>query len=383
MKIFSKYFAFLFLSFNLLSAQGNKVNVTFKIVTPGLDDTSKVFIAGNNEALGNWNAGKIQLEKINNDLWSKTIQFEKGITIEFKFTIGSWEKEALNDDKTIGQNKSLVVNNDTVVTYTIRNWREGFNFKINGQITGKVEYHKNFTFDSLKTRDIIVWLPPDYEKNKDIHYPVLYMHDGQNIVDPRTSSMFIDWQVDETTDSLIRNNLIEPIIIVGIYNTDDRGAEYNNTPLGKLYMKFVVDKLKPFIDSKYRTKPDRLNTAVAGSSMGGLISFMLAWEYPEVFSKAACFSPAFKFENLNINYVDVVKNYKGKKRNLLFYIDNGGINLEIRLQPGIDEMIEALKEKDYIPEKDFYVTIDKDADHNEAAWAKRMWRPLKLFFGGE
>ncbi len=379
-KIF-KYCLFLFISCNLLYAQNNKVNVTFEIAAPGLDDTTKIFIAGNHDELGNWNAGKIQLEKKNNDLWSKTIQFEKGITIEFKFTKGSWEKEALNDDETIGQNKKLVVRNDTIVAYTIKNWREGFNFKINGQITGKVEYHKNFTFDSLKARDIIVWLPPDYEKNINERYPVLYMHDGQNIVDPRTSSMFVDWQVDETSDSLIRNGIIEPIIIVGINNTDDRGDEYNNTPLGKLYMNLIVDKIKPFVDSNYRTKTDRLNTSTVGSSMGGLISFMLAWEHPEIFSKAACFSPAFKIAD--IDYVKEVLSYEGKKRNLFFYIDNGGVNLEAMLQPGVDEMIKALQAKGYKPDYDYYLYIDKEAEHNEAAWAKRMWRPLKLFFGVE
>lgn len=379
-KIF-KYSSVIFICCNLLYAQNNKVNVTFEITAPGLEDTSQVFITGNQPEFGNWNPAIVKLDKVDKTVWRKTFQFSKGTELEFKFTKGSWNKEALNDDATIPQNKRLIANNDTIVTFIINNWRDNFNFKVPGQITGKVEYHKNFSFDSLKTRDIIVWLPPDYEKNKDIHYPVLYMHDGQNIIDPRTSSMFIDWQVDETADSLIQNNFIQPIIIVGIYNTDDRGDEYNNTPLGKLYMKLVVEKIKPFIDSNYRTKPDRLNTAVAGSSMGGLISFMLAWEYPEVFSKAACFSPAFKIAE--IDYVKEVLNYEGQKRNLLFYIDNGGVNLEAMLQPGVDEMTKALQAKGYKPDYDYYVYIDKEAEHNEAAWAKRMWRPLKLFFGVE
>lgn len=112
--------------------------------------------------------------------------------------------------------------------------------------------------------------------------------------------------------------------------------------------------------------------------MGGLISFVIAWDYPEVFSKAACFSPAFKFRDYN--YVDIVRNYSGKKKNLLFYLDNGGVGLESALQPGIDEMVDALKTLDYKQEKDFFLYIDKEAEHNEAAWAERMWRPLILFF---
>jgi len=204
------------------------------------------------------------------------------------------------------------------------------------------------------------------------------MHDGQNLIDPRTSNTFVDWQVDETADSLIIKGEIEPVIIVGINNTAARAQEYNKTPLGELYMKLIVEKIKPFVDKNYRTLPDRLNTTVGGSSMGGLISFILVWDYPDVFSKAACFSPAFKFRDFN--YVTEVEKYNGKKKNLMFYIDNGGVGLESVLQPGIDEMIDVLKKKGYAEGKDFFVFIDKDAEHNEAAWAKRMWRPLKLFF---
>ncbi|MEW6196655.1 MAG: alpha/beta hydrolase-fold protein [Bacteroidota bacterium] len=379
-----KIFFYLILIFVYISpfyAQVQKVKITFEIITPGIDDTATVYIAGNQPELGNWNPGEVKLERINKQLWKKTFEFPKGMELAYKFTKGSWGKEALNDDATIPQDKRLKVNNDTLITFTINNWRDNFNFKVPGQITGSVEYHKNFVMEGLKPRDIIVWLPPGYDKNVNERYPVLYMHDGQNIVDPRTSSMFVDWQVDETADSLIRNNIVEPVIIVGINNTDDRGDEYNNTPLGKLYMKLIVEKIKPFIDSNYRTKPDRLNTSTAGSSMGGLISFMLAWEYPEIFSKAACFSPAFKIAD--IDYVKEVLNYEGKKRNLLFYIDNGGVNLEAMLQPGVDEMTKVLREKCYKENVDFYVYIDKEAEHNEAAWAKRMWRPLKLFFGIE
>ncbi|MCK7520815.1 MAG: alpha/beta hydrolase-fold protein [Ignavibacteriales bacterium] len=149
-----------------------------------------------------------------------------------------------------------------------------------------------------------MWLPPSYELNLEKRYPVLYMHDGQNVFDPATSSFGYDWRADEVADSLINAETINEIIIVGIYNTTDRGFEYSYSPLGYKYMDFVVSKLKPFIDSEYRTLPDAENTAVAGSSLGALITFMLSWNYPDVFSKAACFSSALKIQDLN--YVDTV-----------------------------------------------------------------------------
>jgi len=261
-----------------------RINITLQVEAPTLSDSESVYVAGNTLGLGNWNPGKVVLEKFNKNLWRKTFQFSKGMTIEYKFTKGSWQKEALHNDATVPSNSILKIVKDTVVSVAINNWRDKFNFKVAGQITGKIEYHKNFGIEGLKPRDIIVWLPPNYERESGKRYPVLYMHDAQNIFDPHTSNTFIDWQVDETADSLIRNGEIEPIIIVGINNTDERSIEYSDTPLGHLYMNLIIEKVKPFVDSKYRTLPDRKNTAVGGSSMGGLISMMCTWEYPDVFS---------------------------------------------------------------------------------------------------
>jgi predicted alpha/beta superfamily hydrolase len=356
-----------------------KVKITLEITTPTLDDSSIVYVTGNIEPLGFWKADKIPMKKISKEKWIYEFITDKNEQIEYKFTKGNWQTEALGNDLSIPRNNILIASKDTTVTKTIINWRDKFNFKVEGQVTGKVDYYKNFVIDGLRPRNIFVWLPPNYETEKDKRYPVFYMHDGQNLIDPKTSNTFHDWRVDEVADSLIRNNEIEPFILVGINNTDDRANEYNNTELGKLYMKLIVEKIKPFVDKNYRTLADAKNTAVGGSSMGGLISMICVWEYPNVFSKAACISPAFRINS--IDYVKVVKDYSGEKKNLLIYIDNGGKGLETLLQPGIDSMIDVLNQKGYKENKDYFVFIDDQAEHNETAWAKRIWRPLKLFFG--
>jgi len=373
-----KIILFLFIVVSLLDAQ-EKVRVNLEVISPTLDDTSKIYIAGNIEKLGGWNPNKIMLEYKGAKIWSRQFEIVKGTRLEYKFTKGSWATEALGSDSSIPQNSVLVVNQDTTVSATIFNWRDKFNFKVKGQITGTVKYHKNFVQPGLKSRDIFVWLPPDYETNLNKHYPVFYMHDGQNLVDPRTSNTFIDWQVDEVADSLIRAEKIEPFIIVGINNTDDRGTEYSNTPLGKRYIKLIVEKIKPFIDKSYRTLPDPKHTAIGGSSMGGLISMICAWEFPDVFSKAACFSPAFMFQDFD--YTKVIQQGKSPKKNLLIYIDNGGKGLETMLQPGVDRMVDILKSKGYKEGEDLFIFIDKNAEHNEAAWSKRVWKPMEIFFG--
>lgn len=347
------------------------------IVISSLPEVQKVFIAGNKPKLGNWSPDKISLSKMNDSTWAKKFDFKIGETIEFKFTKGSWDEEALNKSGKISGNITHKVSNDTTLVFNIKYWGNS-KLNISGQITGNVHYHKNFEGRSVLPRDIIVWLPPSYDSLPDKYYPVLYMQDGQNIFDPSTSSFGIDWQIDETTDSLIESNLIQEIIVVGIYNTIQRGTEYKNSELGSAYVNFIIEELKPFIDKSYRTLPDRNNTAIGGSSGGGLISFILVWEHSDVFTKAACLSPAFKIDK--IDYVAPVKNYVGAKKNIKIYIDNGGVGLEQKLQPGIDEMLFALKEKGFVEENDLLYFKDSYAEHNESAWAKRVYRFLKFMF---
>jgi len=374
-----RFFVFLWIAVSFLTyAQNGQLKINFVVQASGVADSESVFISGNDELLGGWDPGFVKLLKRNDSTWSQTLWFQKGKNLEFKFTKGSWDYEAVNKDGSIPANNFLKVISDTSLHFQITKWKNR-EPRINyGQITGTVKYYHDFEGEGLKPRDIIVWLPPIYESNLEKRYPVLYMQDGQNVFDPTTSSFGYDWRADEVADSLINAGAINEIIIVGIYNTTDRGFEYRYSPLGYKYMDFIVSKLKPFIDSEYRTLPDAKNTAVAGSSLGALITFMLAWNYPNVFSKAACFSSALKIQDLN--YVDTVINYSGAKKDIKLYFDNGGIGLDADLQPGTAEMIIALQNKGYEFDKDIIWFVDKNAFHSEKAWAERIWRPLLFFF---
>lgn len=358
--------------------QNNQPKVTVKVFSNLNDSTDKVYIAGNNKQLGNWQPDSILLNNIDH-YWERTFNFAHNTSIEFKFTKGSWENEALDENGKIPPNHSLKVVKDTTLMFNISHWKnKNSNTKPNNQITGNLIYHKQMRYDGLLPRDVIVWLPPNYFVETDKHYPVLYMNDGQNLFDPSTSFTKTDWQLDETADSLIRNKIIEPVIIVGIYNTKDREEEYSPTSKGVKYMLFVVDRLKPFIDSTYRTLPERENTAVGGSSMGGLASLMLAWNFSAYFSKAACFSPAFKYDNFD--YTEVIEKHQGRKKDITLYIYNGGKGVENILQPGVDKMIEVLQKLNFKINEDLFIKIDSTAEHTESAWAKRAYQPFKLFF---
>lgn len=378
MRIRYIYWVSVFIFFSFTIAAQDSANVKIIVETNLQNDSSEVFITGNRTELGGWNPGKINFEKQNDSIWTRSFTFESGAVLEFKFTLGDWNTEALEKDGSVPGNHTFSVTNDTTLKYNIERWKDGTP-SFTGQITGTVEYLDSLTFDFLLPRDVIVWLPPGYDENETKRYPVLYLHDGQNVIDPATSAFGTDWQIDEAADSLIRKNEIEPLIIVGIYNTRQRSREYTHTDTGSVYMRFIVEKLKPMIDEKYRTLPGREFTATGGSSAGGLISFMLLWEYSDVFSKAICMSPAFKINR--IDYVSNVENYTGKRKDIQVYIDNGGVDLESRLQPGIDEMVKALERKGYKKNEDFFFVIDKDASHSENAWASRIPNALKLLFG--
>jgi predicted alpha/beta superfamily hydrolase len=354
---------------------GPDITVTFVLRSPDLAETSTVYITGGIEQLGNWDPGKIPMEYAGDHKWTKKITLAAPLSIEYKYTLGSWEREGAGATGSPLSNFAAKISHDTVIEDTVLFWtKAGRQREIHGQVTGTVRYHRAMKGAGIRDRDVIVWLPPGYEEAKRTRYPVLYMHDGQNIIDPATSSFGVDWEVDETLDGLIRRKAIAPIIVVGIYNTADRSREYTPGETGTAYMNFVVKTVKPFIDSTYRTKPDRNHTLVGGSSAGGIISFMLVWEHPDVFSKAICMSPAFKIRDLD--YVKVVRAAREKRKGVFFYIDNGGVGLESELQPGVDDMLAALRAKGYREGREFVFVLDPAAKHFESDWAKRFPQAL-------
>jgi predicted alpha/beta superfamily hydrolase len=260
-------------------------------------------------------------------------------------------------------------------------------------LTGDIRVHKSFHSDILNNdRDVLVYLPPGYEANKRRRYSVFYMHDGQNLFDGATS--FIpgqEWRVDETAQALIAGGKIEPLIIVGIYNTGkDRINEYTPAEDAKhkaggkadLYGRMLVEELKPFIDSHYRTKKDASHTGLGGSSLGGLVSIYLALKYPHVFGRAAVVSPSVWFANKQIvHYVEALP----KKPKVRIWMDigtkEGGTPQEAR-QTVTDARLlqETLIRKGWKSGKDLSYFEAEGAVHNEGAWAARVERILTFLF---
>ena len=254
-------------------------------------------------------------------------------------------------------------------------------------LTGTLRLHKALKSRFLEgSRDVIVYLPPDYNLH-DRRYPVLYLHDGQNLFDAATAFAGNEWGLDELAEELISNGQIEPIIIVGIYNAGlKRMAEY--TPVrdkrgrggrAKEYAKLIVEDLKPFIDAEYRTLPDRGNTALGGSSLGGLVTIYLGLKYPNVFGKLIVMSPSVWWANRAI--LRQVRSLK-EKPDQKIWLDIGtceGTNPESIVRDA--RMLgDALMAKGWVPDVDFRFVEDEGAGHNEKAWGHRMAEALKFLF---
>jgi predicted alpha/beta superfamily hydrolase len=216
-----------------------------------------------------------------------------------------------------------------------------------------------------------VFLPPGYHENTLKKYPVLYMHDGHNLFFKEEAFVGNTWRTDEVLNMLDRMNAIEEVIVVGIL-PNDRMNEYTQ-PGYEDYGRFLVEILKPLIDAKYRTLPGPTTTAVMGSSLGGVVSFYLGWQWPDVFGKIACLSSTFGYRD---DFLERVSSEP--KRKIRIYLDSGwpGDNYE-----PTRSMRDRLIWKGYRPGSELFYLAFPEAKHDENAWAARSPIPFQFLFG--
>lgn len=224
-----------------------------------------------------------------------------------------------------------------------------------------------------RNRRIWIYLPPDYENSKK-KYPVMYLHDGQNLFDDQTSYAR-EWQVDESLNRIFAQTK-ETAIVVGINNGGDKRIEelspFKNEKYGggngEDYMKFIVETLKPYIDKSYRTKPCRKFTILGGSSLGALISVYGGVRYPETFGKILAFSNAFWFNSKELN--DYIRTSKSNLKKQKYYFVQGKHESE-DMDEQTMKVINSLKVKNLKP-KNIYNRSDEDGKHNEMYWRREF-----------
>jgi len=232
-----------------------------------------------------------------------------------------------------------------------------------------------------RKRTLRLYLPPSYETSPGRRYPVIYMHDAQNLFDEATSSFGQEWGVDETLDAFARTRGFEAIVVGIDHGGDERLHELSpwtnpkyGPAQGQLYMAFVVDVVKPYIDARYRTLPDRAHTAIAGSSMGGLASHYALLRYPQVFGKAAIFSPSYWYSNEV--YLQTRAHPWPADARVYFY--QGGREGEESL-PDVQRMLPLLSAQDG-QARAMTLHVEPDHEHNERAWRAEFPRAVAWMF---
>ncbi len=366
----------LLLCVSLFSSAGvfAQYKVTFRLqAVPSAFSNEPVFVVG---TFNSWNPDLQKFSFVDNALVTELKDVDAG-RHEFKFTRGSWiNVECDSKGKDIA-NRVVDISSDTIITCSIEGWiDDAGSFAGNHTVSKNVELlDENFEMPRLQEfRHIWIYLPPGYSKSK-TRYPVIYMHDGQNVFDEYTAP-FGEWGVDESLDSLISGGKPACIVVAIENGSMKRMSEYNAYeftwktekdtitfhPRAEEYLEDIIETLKPLIDKKYRTLSSKENTIIAGSSMGGLISYYAAIKYPEVFGKAGIFSPAFWTAAGIDSLTDAESNkLKGK---YFFYMGGkeGGTYVEDmkRIREKAGKNSSAL----------IYSVIDPEAEHKEKFWRK-------------
>jgi predicted alpha/beta superfamily hydrolase len=286
-------------------------------------------------------------------------------------------------------------------------------FSAAAQNESKLVKIDNFRSQFVKERNIEIWLPKAYFDNKAQSFPVVYMHNGQNVFNASTSTSGTALDADVTANKLITDETVSPFIIVAIWGTEKQFLEYfpeeaadhfsgqdideieeawkiknikRDDFLGDEYLQFITAELKPYIDKNYRTLKSPEHTAIAGTSMGGLISLYAICEYPDIFGQAACISTHWPvlFDNGNMNPSDAVKKYLEENlpepQGHRIYFDHGTHTLD-QYYGVHQQMVDRLMQAKGYSEGNNWVTIRfEGAEHHEKSIKERMDAIFKFLF---
>jgi predicted alpha/beta superfamily hydrolase len=268
-------------------------------------------------------------------------------------------------------------------------------------MTSQIEQHKAFRSKHVEARNVDVWLPPSYAAADRRRYGVLYMHDGQNLFNPETAYIGVDWGVVPALERLIPAGDVPELLVVGVWNTEARTREYlpqrpfaspqgremlrrraadfGGPPVSDAYLRFLVEEVKPFIDDRYRTRPGRADTFVMGSSMGGLVSLYALCQYPELFAGVGCLSTHWPaVEGVMLDYLAEALPPAGRHR---IYFDYGTETLDAVYEPFQQDVDALMAAAGYRQGVDWITRRFEGAVHSETSWRERVHIPLAFLLG--
>lgn len=394
--------------------------ITVRAIVPEM--SGDVYLAGSLPELGPWRADGLLMSG-DGGARTATLRVPSLSTVEFKITRGRWEHEGLGPSGTVLANTRVGPESDGEVTITIGGWKRDVSHYIadapGAGVAGQLLYWPDVKSAGLEEpRTVSIYLPPQYGAAPDDRFPVVYVQDGQNLLDPRIASTGVDWGIDEAMQSLVQEGAAEPAIVVGIWSTPARRLEYAPQRVleritgemaglseiefpGKMrradaYVRFLAEELKPRVDAAFRTRPDRDSTFLMGSSMGGLISLYTLAERPDVFGGAAGLSMHWP---ISIDEAVIVRREAAWRPAVLaafagyletapiepathrLWIDRGTGFLDYLYEPYQTALTTVLARRGFAEGQSLIARVYAGADHNEAAWRARLRDPMRFLLG--
>lgn len=373
--------------------------VEFEVAVPA--DTpvdATVHLAGDFQGWRPGDAGWL-LNRGQDGLWRRAVEFVDGRPLQFKFTLGCWDRVEKGPAGEELQNRLHVAARDTVLRLVVARWADGSPPRPSA--TGDIRPLDVPGF--LGGRRVWVWLPPGYDAEPDRRYPALYVLDGQNAFNV-TTSFAGEWEIDESLARLIAAGEVEPLIVVAVANGGAlRTQEYTPwpgpdpaAPAGARaagggadrHLDTIIAELMPAVDAAFRTRRGPEHTGLCGSSFGGLMALYAGWARPDVFGRLAAFSPSLIWagdgpwqmiagrERPPVRlYTDMGTRERGN------LVDGDGNGLDDAIEK-LRALREALLRRGFSEGRDLLVVEDEGARHHEAYWARRFPGAARFLFPG-
>jgi enterochelin esterase-like enzyme len=359
--------------------------VRFQILPP-IDDTGEpVLVTGGHPLLGDWEPAKgLRLES--DGPWLRAeIEVDEGTRLEFKFTRGTWQSEAVDAWGHVPPNGVHEVWLDSTVRSVIADWKDRY--------AGRLTRDRVASHILASHRDLVVWLPPSYGIEPEKRYRLVVMNDGDNVFDPLTSPFTgVDWAADEWVRCLARRGEMREAIVVAVRHPDGfyegeitlRDADLSPELSGAAYSEFLVSELVPYIDTHYRTDAKCDSRVLAGADLGALNAFYTAVHHPGIFSRFCCLSTSFEdvFDQLpaQSGQLLALENEPALPGGTFMYFDYGTEGLDECYEPYHRELGQILHSKGWKEGEQFRIAQIPGGTHDEISWRQRFGNALRFVF---
>lgn len=357
--------------------------------------TPTVYLTGNLDTLGPWQADAIALQGSGTERTAE-IAIPPSHRLEYKFTLGDWTTEAVDAQDFTMPNFVRAPDASGPITHALVGFRqmEAYLNDIAGAgLQGDLTYWLDVTSKHLtETRHVSIWTPPGYDPESEQTYRVIYMSDGQNLFDPRIANTGVDWGVDEAMMDVAVQTGTEPAIVVASWSTARRAYEYSPWHDADDYAAFLLDELMPRVAANYKVATGPENTFHMGSSMGGLLSFYMVMNHPDVFGACGCVSTHVTWSpymfarwveqrdgagvSATPYIITAIEAGLTPPSNVRMWFDYGALGLDADYGGPHREMYDWLLANNRVEGTDFVMREYAGADHNEASWRARLTDPL-------